>query len=284
MKSMKTLKLAILPMAMMATSAFAAEQVVAVETAPVAVTTTSYNTATPYDANTTVINNTTTQVVDGTKTVISTITHPAAVSAEVGTLGYGANIAWGVNDKTELVAGWTGGDISDLTGNDFKARGVKYDVVKSDFSNPYVGVQMRPASNWFTVGTGVIFPDNEVKVKTTDTSGTFKINGKQYKLANGAGLEGTIDHRNEIAPFLTVGFHPNINNHWGLFGDIGAAYMGKTDVNIKATGNKLVVNQDGSSQTLVNGDDVARQAEVEIKDKDWGEWYPIVKVGATYRF
>lgn len=281
---MKTLKLAILPMAMMATSAFAAEQVVAVETAPVAVTTTSYNTATPYDANTTVINNTTTQVVDGTKTVISTITHPAAVSAEVGTLGYGANIAWGVNDKTELVAGWTGGDISDLTGNDFKARGVKYDVVKSDFSNPYVGVQMRPASNWFTVGTGVIFPDNEVKVKTTDTSGTFKINGKQYKLANGAGLEGTIDHRNDIAPFLTVGFHPNINNHWGLFGDIGAAYMGKTDVNIKATGNKLVVNQDGSSQTLVNGDDVARQAEVEIKDKDWGEWYPIVKVGATYRF
>lgn len=281
---MKTLKLAILPMAMMATSAFAAEQVVAVETAPVAVTTTSYNTATPYDANTTVINNTTTQVVDGTKTVISTITHPAAVSAEVGTLGYGANIAWGVNDKTELVAGWTGGDISDLTGNDFKARGVKYDVVKSDFSNPYVGVQMRPASNWFTVGTGVIFPDNEVKVKTTDTSGTFKINGKQYKLANGAGLEGTIDHRNEIAPFLTVGFHPNINNHWGLFGDIGAAYMGKTDVNIKATGNKLVVNQDGTSQTLVNGDAVARQAEIEVKDKDWGEWYPIVKVGATYRF
>lgn len=281
---MKTLKLAILPMAMMATSAFAAEQVVAVETAPVAVTTTSYNTATPYDANTTVINNTTTQVVDGTKTVISTITHPAAVSAEVGTLGYGANIAWGVNDKTELVAGWTGGDISDLTGNDFKARGVKYDVVKSDFSNPYVGVRMRPASNWFTVGTGVIFPDNEVKVRTTDTSGTFKVNGKQYKLANGAGLEGTIDHRNDIAPFLTVGFHPNINNHWGLFGDIGAAYMGKTDVNIKATGNKLVVNQDGSSQTLVNGDDVARQAEVEVKDKDWGEWYPIVKVGATYRF
>lgn len=281
---MKTLKLAILPMAMMATSAFAAEQVVAVETAPVAVTTTSYNTATPYDANTTVINNTTTQVVDGTKTVISTITHPAAVSAEVGTLGYGANMAWGVNDKTELVAGWTGGDISDLTGNDFKARGVKYDVVKSDFSNPYVGVQMRPASNWFTVGTGVIFPDNEVKVRTTDTSGTFKVNGKQYKLANGAGLEGTIDHRNDIAPFLTVGFHPNINNHWGLFGDIGAAYMGKTDVNIKATGNKLVVNQDGSSQTLVNGDDVARQAEVEVKDKDWGEWYPIVKVGATYRF
>lgn len=281
---MKTLKLAILPMAMMATSAFAAEQVVAVETAPVAVTTTSYNTATPYDANTTVINNTTTQVVDGTKTVISTITHPAAVSAEVGTLGYGANIAWGVNDKTELVAGWTGGDISDLTGNDFKARGVKYDVVKSDFSNPYVGVQMRPASNWFTVGTGVIFPDNEVKVRTTDTSGTFKINGKQYKLANGAGLEGTIDHRNDIAPFLTVGFHPNINNHWGLFGDIGAAYMGKTDVNIKATGNKLVVNQDGTSQTLVNGDAVARQAEIEVKDKDWGEWYPIVKVGATYRF
>lgn len=272
---MKMLKLAAIPMALAATSAFAASNdVVVVEQQPVAVT------ATTYDANSGIVKNSTTQIVDGTKTVFGTLFHPAAVSAEVGTLGYGANIGWAVNDKTELQAGWNGGDVSDLTGNDFKSRGVKYDIEKSDFSNPYLGVQMRPAANWFTVGTGVIFPDNDVKVKTTDTSGTFKVDGTAYKLTSGSKLEGKIDHRNDIAPFLTVGFHPNINNHWGLFGDIGAAYMGKTDVSVKGTGT--VINTD--TNALESASVVANKAAKDIKDKDWGEWYPIAKVGATYRF
>ena len=29
---------------------------------------------------------------------------------------------------------------------------------------------------------------------------------------------------------------------------------------------------------------VASKAETELEDKDWLEWFPIVKVGATYRF
>lgn len=271
---MKMLKLAAIPMALAATSAFAAEEVVVVEQQPVAVTTTTY------DANSGIVKNSTTQIVDGTKTVFGTIFHPASVSAEVGTLGYGANIGWSVNDKTELQAGWNGGDVSDLTGNDFKTRGVKYNIDKSDFSNPYLGIQMRPAANWFTVGTGVMFPDNEVKVSTTDTSGTFKVNENAYKLTQGSKLEGTVDHRNDIAPYLTVGFHPNINNKWGVFGDIGAAYLGKTVVDVKGKGT--VINTD--TGTVESAAVVANKAEQDIKDKDWGEWYPIAKVGVTYRF
>ena len=36
--------------------------------------------------------------------------------------------------------------------------------------------------------------------------------------------------------------------------------------------------------TQVKGKDVAAAAEKELEDKDWLEWMPIVKVGATYRF
>ncbi|MBO6198007.1 MAG: hypothetical protein J6N79_00250, partial [Psychrobacter sp.] len=98
------------------------------------------------------------------RTFFQTVTHPAAISAEVGTLGYGANIGWGLNETTELQAGWAGGDVADLFGGDFDANDINYDV-DTDFSNPYLGVQLRPAANWFTVGAGIIVPDNDIDVR-----------------------------------------------------------------------------------------------------------------------
>lgn len=295
---MKTLKLAVLPMAMMATSAFAAEEVVAVETAPTAVTTTSYNTAvtSPYDPNTTVVQNTTTQVVEGTKTIVSTITHPAAVSAEIGTLGYGANVAWGVNDKTDLVVGWNGlsyDDKVELDGNDDsnlinkalndELDGFKGDLdVKLDMNNPYVGVRLRPWANAFAVSTGVIYNDNELKAHLTPKSGStnFSINGKEYVIPTTATKDSyvnlEVEHKNDLAPYLTLGFHPSITDKFGLFGEVGAAYAGKLKTNV--TANKIY-NTAGQDATA----DAIKQAEKELKDLDL-EWMPIVKLGATYRF
>ena len=87
-------------------------------------------------------------------------------------------------------------------------------------------------------------------------------------------LEGTIEHRNKLAPYLTVGFRPNITNNFGLFGELGAAYMGKTDAKINRT--------DDNPNSAANI--VADRAEQDLEDKDWLEWMPIVKLGATYRF
>ena len=139
---MKVLKLAAIPAALIANSAFAEtiavdQQVVA---QPVAVSTTTY------DPNAGVVKNTTTQLVTGTRTFFDTVTNPAAISAEVGTLGYGANIGWALNDKTELVAGWAGGDIGDLK-DTIEIEDVEYDL-ETDSSNPYIGVNLRPAGNW----------------------------------------------------------------------------------------------------------------------------------------
>ena len=131
---MKVLKLAAIPAALIATSAFAetiaVDQQVVVQ--PVAVSTTTY------DPNLGVVKNTTTQLVTGTRTFFDAVTNPAAISAEVGTLGYGANIGWALNDKTELVAGWAGGDIGDLK-DTIEIEDVEYDL-ETDSSNPYIGV------------------------------------------------------------------------------------------------------------------------------------------------
>ena len=290
---MKLIKLTAISAAVLASSAaLAAEPVIVVdgyeavvyEAEPVAV---AYQAepAYAYNAEAGVVRNTTGAVVGGTKNFFQTVTHPAAISAEVGTLGYGANIGWALNDKTELQAGWAGGDVADLFGGDFDAGDVNYDV-DADFSNPYLGVQLRPTGNWFTMGAGIIVPDNDLDVTANADGGFYKIDGQQYNSTDVGTLQGTMEHRNKLAPYATIGFRPNITNNFGLFGEIGAAYMGKTDATVNAVDPDSVVNYTDSNgaQLTTTAGEVASKAERELEDKDWLEWMPIVKVGATYRF
>lgn len=231
-----------------------------------------------------VVTNTGAAVVDGTRTIFSTLVKPAAVSAEVGTLGYGANIAWAVNDTVELQAGWAGGDIAEAINDNFDANGVNYQV-ETDFSNPYLGVQMRPAANWFTVGAGIIVPNNDITVRSNpEGSGEeafYRIGGENVSVNALGTLEGTLEHRNKLAPYLTVGFRPNLHNNWGVFGELGAAYLGKTDATIKAVN---IPGRDGGYLPDVVRQQYAEQAERDIEDKDYARWFPIAKVGVTYRF
>ncbi|OOR88066.1 hypothetical protein B0181_08925 [Moraxella caviae] len=213
------------------------------------------------------VKNTGGAVVDGGKTLFKTAVNPAAVSLEVGSLGYGANVAWSVNPTTELQAGWAGGDVTDLFGvDDLKIGDYKYDVRESDFSNPYLGVQMRPASNWLTVGAGVIVPDWEIKATPVENRKTGEKTGLTAK-----DVEATIENGNDLAPYLTVGFRPNLNKNWGVFGEVGAAYMGKPDVTF--TTNEANVST--ATQSKIRAD---------IRNEDLLRWFPIAKVGVTYRF
>jgi len=277
---MKFIKLTAISAAVLASTAtLAAEPVIVVddnaavayEAEPVAVAYEAEPAAYAYNADAGVVRNTTGAVLGGTKTLFQTAINPASVSAEVGTLGYGANIGWSVNEKTELQAGWAGGDAADLFGGDFDADDVNYDV-DTDFSNPYLGVQLRPTGNWFTMGAGIIVPDNDIDVRANSEDNNYRINDVDYSADDVGTLQGTIEHRNKLAPYATVGFRPNITNNFGVFGEVGAAYMGKTDANVTASGNTPEATA------------AAQAAEQELEDKDWLEWFPIVKVGATYRF
>lgn len=183
---MKLIKLTAISAAVLAsTAALAAEPVIVVddndavvyEAQPVA-----YQAAEPsyaYNSDAGILRNTTGAVVGTTKTLFNTVTNPASVSAEVGSLGYGANVGFSVNEKVELQAGWAGGDVADLFGGDFDVDDIEYDV-DSDFSNPYLGVQVRPMANWFTMGAGVIVPDNEININANSKDGNYRINDVDY--------------------------------------------------------------------------------------------------------
>ncbi|WP_348654696.1 hypothetical protein, partial [uncultured Psychrobacter sp.] len=216
---MKLIKLTAVSAAILgSTAAMAADPIVVVDDND----TVAYPVAAPayqYNQDAGIIRNTTGAVVGTTKTLFNTAINPAAVSAEIGTLGYGANIAWSMNETTELQAGWAGGDVSDIK-DDFDVDDVEYEIKDSDFSNPYLGVQMRPAANWFTVGAGIIVPDNDIDVEARGTGNFFEINDISYNTSEVGTLAGSVEHRNDLAPYLTVGFRPNISDRWGVFGEI----------------------------------------------------------------
>lgn len=238
-------------------------------------------------------------VVNSGKAVVKTFSNPGAVSLEVGTLGYGANISWAANETTEVVAGWTGGSFDtdvDIGGNDSiinwkKVLGDEYKDhsgtlnIDADFSNPYIGVQVRPFSNRFAVGTGVIFQDNELNVtlKPGDKAlSSVKINGVNYDV-NGD-IHVKAESGRDLAPYLTVGFKPNSDRRFGMFGEIGAAYSGKwkTSVDVQPKGEIL---KNGVVQANVEA--AVAELEEKLQDKisdNNTQWYPIVKLGATYRF
>jgi hypothetical protein len=291
---MKLIKLTAISAAVLAsTAALAAEPVIVVdnndavvyEAEPVAVAYQAEPASYAYNADAGVVSNTTGAVIGGTKGFFSKVVNPASVSAEVGTLGYGANIGWSLNEKTELQAGWAGGDAADLFGGDFDVNDIEYDV-DSDFSNPYLGVQLRPTGNWFTMGAGIIVPDNDIDVRATSTGPNFRIDNVDYNATDTGTLSGTLEHRNKLAPYLTVGFRPNITNNFGLFGELGAAYMGKTDATVTSSnsGQDVAFTDANGASGTTSADNVAAAAERELEDKDYLEWFPIVKVGATYRF
>ncbi|MGB2139668.1 MAG: hypothetical protein ACPHVZ_04830 [Psychrobacter sp.] len=282
---MKLIKLTAVSAAILgSTAAMAADPIVVVDDND----TVAYPVAAPayqYNQDAGIIRNTTGAVVGTTKTLFNTAINPAAVSAEIGTLGYGANIAWSMNETTELQAGWAGGDVSDIK-DDFDVDDVEYEIKDADFSNPYLGVQMRPAANWFTVGAGIIVPDNDLDVEARGEGNDFEIDDVSYNASDLGTLAGTVEHRNDLAPYLTVGFRPNISDRWGVFGEIGAAYMGKTDATVRAVGEgaEQVRYRDGEVESTRSREEVARIAERELEDDNLLEWFPIVKVGATYRF
>lgn len=229
-----------------------------------------------------VISNTADTVVEGGKTIIQTVAKPAAFGVEVGTLGYGANVSWGVTDSVELQAGWNGGKLdtdANIGGNDSyinwnKVLGDEFQNYKGNIKlevkgdNPYIGLQTRPFKNALTVGTGIIVPNHDINatITTLEGSGEIKANGNPYTLTAGQTVSVHAETKNKLAPYLTVGVRPNITSRVGVSAEIGAAYVGGYEVDVTSTNAALAADMEEEMRT------------------DGAKWFPVAKLGATIRF
>ncbi len=218
-----------------------------------------------------------------------------SVSMEASSLGFGANASWQLNEKTALQTGWVGGDALKFIDNNYKTNNPD-DVVftlKTDFNNPYLGVQLRPMDNALTVNTGVIYMGNSsVKaVANPEKHQSFVVDNYKYTtISDDAQLDANFKFRNKLAPYATIGVQSDNTKPYGVFAELGAVYTGGIKTDLQATGTFIDKNGNQVVKNTTEFTQFEEKTRQEIKDKidreikGDGKFYPIIKVGATARF
>src|SRR5690554_5628299 len=204
---------------------------------------------------------------------------PAAVRAEVGTTGYGGAISWSANPYVGVTLGYNGGDIS--WSDDISVNGTKYDL-DMDNNLTYLNAEIRPWANWFYMAAGVGYIDNDYGLESrTGADGVITVDGNRYQTvgASTGRVTGDLSYKNNIAPYVKIGFSPAITNRWGVFGEIGAFYNGNPSVNLSSTGNFEALNPNAP-----DFDTALRNEEREIANDNEYEWLPVAKLGVSFRF
>lgn len=204
---------------------------------------------------------------------------PTGARLEVGTTGYGGALLWTANPYVGLALGYNGGDISWT--DDVSINGTKYDL-DMDNSVAYLNAEIRPwgasqnaLAQGLYVAAGVGYIDSEYDLAKKSRDGNIKVNGNNYSF-NGR-VDGKMDYKNDIAPYLGLGWAPKITKNIGVFGEVGAYYTGNPSVNLQSNGEF----------TNVNGADFDRDLAVEenkIRNDDKYEWLPVGKVGVSYHW
>lgn len=230
-------------------------------------------------------------------------TNPVSIGAEIGTMGYGANLAFSATPSTEVIVGWNGNKGLDAKLKIDGEKGIlgklNQELVKdlggqvklgmtAKMNNPYVGVNIRPFSGSFTVGTGVVAStNNQIGVTvSTKIDAPITINRNEYKL-NSATAAVSLKQRSPLAPYLTVGFRPNLTSNFGMSAEVGAVYVGKYDAaTTLVDGSKVTATLENG--TTLTGDAAARQFSDDLASK-FGKAsklpiHPIAKVGLNVRF
>ncbi|ENX31697.1 MULTISPECIES: ornithine uptake porin CarO [Acinetobacter] len=202
---------------------------------------------------------------------------PASVRAEVGTTGYGGAISWSANPYVGVTLGYNGGDIS--WSDDLSINGSDYDL-DMDNNLTYLNAEIRPWANWFYMAAGVAYIDNDYDIDRRVRGGeTFRVNNVEFEAVGDARINGQLSYKNNIAPYVGIGFSPAITNRWGVFGEIGAYYNGNPTVNLTPTGT--AISTDG---VVADFADQVEREERNIRNDNEYEWLPVAKLGVSFRF
>lgn len=221
------------------------------------------------------------QVVTGTESTASQYI-PTSVRAEAGTTGYGGAITWAVNPYVGLSLGYDGGDVS--WSNSLKVDGSKYDL-KMNNNNVYLNAEMRPwgmSQSAFAkslyVAAGAAYLDNDYDIhRNVSKNRNFSVNNTDYQAISDVKLKGKLKYKNDIAPYLGFGFAPRFGDHFGMFTEVGAYYIGNPEVQLDSTGTAY----NASGKSLNNS--VASE-ENKIRNQEKYKWLPSAKLGINYYF
>ncbi len=202
---------------------------------------------------------------------------PSSVRLEAGTTGLGGAVSYGINQKWGTTLGYAA---YDDTFNDIQLGDNDYDV-DLDVTNGFLTATYRPFAGNFGIDFGTYYQDNKIKgTVTADEGTTFTYDNKDFvSPAGGLAVAADVKYQNELAPFVGLSYSPSITQRFGLFGQIGVMWAGKSDIKLAAVKGGETVGSDGRTLKQVVADE-----EKNIQDDFSTEFLPVAKVGLQLRF
>lgn len=197
-----------------------------------------------------------------------------AATLKVGTLGIGADLTVGIDEKFNARVGVSGLSYGFSVGGDEDEEGSK--SISPDLKLLTLGALLdwHPWAGGFRVSTGLYVNKNKLDL-TADTSQKVEINDKEYLLSD---LDGTVDFRS-LAPYLGFGYGNALgaDGRWHFACDFGVMFQGSPQVGLAATVN------DPALQAQLDAD-LEQEAKKIEDDISFFRVYPVLTLGVSYRF
>lgn len=198
-----------------------------------------------------------------------------ALSGDIGSTGVGVHLTVPLQPKLNGRFGFNflnysyDTDIDDIN-YDFKLKLRTFDAL----------LDFYPAENNFRLTAGLSYNGNKIDaVGLPNVTGTYVINGTVYTAANAGQLDGRIDFR-KAAPYLGIGWGNAVKNKgWGFSADLGVLFQGSPKTRLANSG----CTAPAAICAQLASDVAAENADLADKADDY-KFYPVLRVGASYRF
>ena len=198
----------------------------------------------------------------------------AGLTARVGTLGIGVDVAKSITPQFNGRLGFNFGSIN-LNRTD---SGINYDSQLNLSSIQLVGDYYPSTSSSFHITGGLVAQNNRLSVTSQpNASGTYTINGNSYQSSAVGTLNGEYKYGNSIAPYLGIGIGKSTNEGLSFNADLGVMFTGSPKVTLNASNPTF--NNNPTTRTQL--DNQVRQTENDLKGFNV---YPVLSVGISYGF
>lgn len=196
-----------------------------------------------------------------------------SLGLQAGTLGFGPDINVGVNKHFGFDLGFNGYSYNKST----TQSNINYDF-HAKFSTVHLLGNYYPFGGIFHLTAGVVANGNKFSGDASPANSTYTINGVTYTAQDVGTLHGSIKFPS-TAYYVGVGWGLSYSprSHWGFNFDMGALYQGKPTVSLSSSGG-ILSNNPTFQQNLTQ-----QQAKTQ-NDVNNYRWWPVLRVGAYYRF
>jgi hypothetical protein len=195
-----------------------------------------------------------------------TLAQGIGIGARVGTLGVGGEAAFGLTDRI-VVRGGVG-----LTPSRFEPSAT-FDDIDVDLTLPTwynAGLDLY-LNSAIRIGGGMLFKSDDLELL-----GTFNqpqdIGGTTFTPQELGTLTGVIDSSDSV-PYVLLGFGRHTAPGFGLFLDVGVAFLGDPDVRLDAQDGTL--SDDPATQSAL--DQEAEDFEADMRT--YLQFWPILSLG-----